>query len=415
MKISIPYTRELIDINIPEKHFAGFVEPQNITAQETSEKIIQTALAHSSGSLTYRDIIDEPGSLLVIVNDGTRPTPTKFVLDVIADDLAKAGAEFIIATGAHRGPTREEYEFIFGRHYARFAGAVHVHDARKDAEMVYLGRSAQGTDMSINRLGYEADKVLVIGSVEPHYFAGYTGGRKAFLPGIASFSTIEKNHSYAISADAKTLQLEGNPVHLDMVDALKTLGNKKIFSIMTVMDKNHGIYSVTAGNINTSFDEAVDSANEVFTSQISEKVDIVISCAKYPMDVDLYQSQKAIENGKLALKPDGILILVASCRDGVGDSAYIELLSSCDTPEAVLEEMRSSYHLGYHKAAKMAEVCTWASVWAKTELDDSVLEDIFIKPVKNLQTALDEALREKGANAKVLIFPDGGVTVPLLL
>jgi len=414
MKISIPYNSELIDITIPEKHFAGFVEPQNITAQETSEKIIQAALANCSGSLSYRDIIDGPGSLLVIVNDGTRPTPTKYVLDVIADDLAKARAEFIIATGAHRGPTREEYEFIFGRHYVRFAGAVHVHDARNNEEMVFLGQSAQGTDMSINRLGYEADKVLVIGSVEPHYFAGYTGGRKAFLPGIASFSTIEKNHSYAVSADAKTLQLEGNPVHLDMVDALKTLGNKKIFSIMTVMDKNHGIYCVTAGNINTSFDEAVDSANEVFTSKISEKADIVISCAKYPMDIDLYQSQKAIDNGKLALKTDGILILVASCRDGVGERAYIDLLSSCDTPAAVIEEIRSSYRLGYHKAAKMAEVCTWAKIWAKTELEDSLLESIFIKPVSNLQDSVEKALLIKGAYAKVLIFPDGAVTVPLI-
>ena len=218
------------------------------------------------------------------MNDGTRPTPTKYVLDIIADDLAKAGAEFIIATGVHRGPTEEEYTFIFGKHYLRFANDVHVHDARKSDEMVYLGTSGQGTEMYINRLGYKADKILVIGSVEPHYFAGYTGGRKAFLPGIAAFSTIEKNHSHA-----------------------------------------------------------VDKANEVFTSEISEKADIVISCAKYPMDIDLYQSQKSIENGKLALKPDGILILVASCRDGVGESAYIDLLSSCDSPEAAIKEILATY------------------------------------------------------------------------
>jgi len=415
MNISIPYNNSNIDITIPDEHFAGFVEPQNITAQESSEKIIKTALANCSGSLSYSEIIHGPGTLLVIVNDGTRPTPTKYVLDIIADDLAEAGAEFIVATGVHRGPTEDEYKFIFGRHYERFADFVHVHDARKSDDMVYLGRSRQGTDIFINRLGYEADKVLVIGSVEPHYFAGYTGGRKAFFPGIAAFSTIEKNHSHAVSGEAQALKLEGNPVHLDMVDSLKTLGDKKIFSIMTVMDKNHDIYSVTAGNINSSFDDAVDRANEIFTSQIPEKADIVISCAKYPMDVDLYQSQKAIENGKLALKPDGILILVASCRDGVGESAYIELLSSCDTPAAVIEEIRSSYRLGYHKAAKMAEVCTWAKVWAKTELEDSLLESIFINPVSNLQDAVEEALRAKGANAKVLIFPDGAVTVPLIV
>jgi len=414
MTISIPYNKSCIDLIIPEEHFAGLVEPKNVTAQEPSGKIIRKALEQCSGALSYSDIINGPGSLLVIVNDGTRPTPTKYVLDIIADDLAKAGAEFIIATGVHRGPTEEEYEFIFGKHYSRFARAVHVHNARKSDEMVYLGSSGQGTEMIINRLGYEADKVLVIGSVEPHYFAGYTGGRKAFLPGIAAFSTIEKNHSLAVSSEAKALKLSGNPVHLDMVDALKTLGDKQIFSIMTVMDKNHGIYSVTAGDINSSFDDAVYRANEVFTSEISEKADIVISCAKYPMDIDLYQSQKAIDNGKLALKPDGILILVASCRDGVGESAYIDLLSSCDSPVEVMKEIRASYRLGYHKAAKMAELCTWAKVWAKTELDGSLLENIFINPVSNLQEALDEAIQVKGPQSKVLIFPDGGVTVPLI-
>jgi lactate racemase len=414
MKLSVPYNRKKIVIDLPENNFAGMIEPNGLTAAGSPEVLIRKALENCSGSLDYNGMIDGSGSLLVIVNDGTRPTPTRQVLDVIADDLAAADAKFIIATGVHRGPTEEEYRFIFGRHYDRFADAIYVHDARKDDEMVYLGTSGQGTEMHINRKGYEADKIIAIGSVEPHYFAGYTGGRKAILPGIASYRTIEQNHSHAISLDAQTLRLEGNPVHMDMVDALKTLKDKKIFSIMTVMDKLHSIYRVTAGDILVSFDDAVAAANDIFTTSIPRKADIVISCAGYPMDVDLYQAQKAIDNGKLALNEGGILILVSACREGVGESAYIELLSSCKTPAEVVNKIKASYRLGYHKAAKMAEISTWAQIWAKTELEGKLLESIFIQPVSDLQAAVDEALRQKGADAKVWILPDGAVTVPLV-
>jgi len=333
--------------------------------------MIQEALGHCSGPLSYEEVIRGSGPLLVIVNDGTRPTPTRQILDVTADDLDAAGAQFIIATGAHRAPTEEEYRFIFGEHYERFAGRIHVHDARDESQMVYLGTSNQGTEMYINRLGYEAERIIAVGSVEPHYFAGYTGGRKSILPGIASYKTIEQNHSHALSLEAQALKLEGNPVHLDMIDALKTLKGKKIFAIMTVMDKHHNVCSITAGDIITSFDDAVSAAKAVFTTRIPRKADIVITCSAYPMDVDLYQAQKALDNGKLALNPGGILILVSACREGVGDTAYIDLLSSCSTPEQVLEKIKAEYRLGYHKAAKMAEIATWASMWGKTELDDA--------------------------------------------
>ncbi len=412
MKVDLIYNRTASELVIPDRNFGGIIEPSNLKAEKSARQLIEDALEQSSGSLSYVDIMENPGKLLVIVNDGTRPTPTRAVLDIIADDLAAAGAEFIIATGVHRAPTDEEYRFIFGDHYQRFADSIHVHDARADEQMVYLGESGQGTPMYINRLGYEADTILAIGSVEPHYFAGYTGGRKAILPGIASYRTIEMNHRHAILPDARALKLEDNPVHKDMVDALKTLGDKRIFSIMTVMDKQHAIYAVTAGDIVTSFEAAVDDANAVFTTEIEEQADIVITCAGYPMDVDLYQSQKALDNAKLALKDGGIVILVSACRDGVGEPAYIELLSSSPTPEAVIETIASEYRLGYHKAAKMAEIGCRAAIWAKTELEDALLEKIFIRPVASVQKALDEAIAEKGRDATVLFMPDGAVTIP---
>ena len=279
--------------------------------------------------------------------------------------------------------------------------------------MVFLGNSTNGTPMWVNKAGVEADKIIIISSVEPHYFAGYTGGRKSYLPGIAGFDTIEQNHKLALAPEACALALDGNPVHEDMVDAIKTV-KQEIFSIMTVLDKHHKVYATCAGHINDSFYAAIDRANEVFCAPLKEKADIVVSVVKFPQDIDLYQAQKGIDNAKLALKEDGILILVAKCRCGIGGKAFADLLGSCESPKAALDKIEQGYTLGYHKAAKMAEIGLWAEMWGVTDVEPEVIEPLFISPYSDLQTALDKALEKKGQDAQVLFLMDGGLTVPMV-
>jgi nickel-dependent lactate racemase len=260
---------------------------------------------------------------------------------------------------------------------------------------------------------FKADKIIIISSVEPHYFAGYTGGRKSFLPGIAGYETIEQNHKLALVPEAKALALEGNPVHEDMIDAIKTV-KQEIFSIMTVLDKHHKVYATCCGHINDSFHAAIDRANEVFAAPLKQKADIVVSVVKFPQDIDLYQAQKGIDNAKLALKENGIMILVAKCRCGIGGKAFADLLGSSDTPRDALDTIEKGYVLGYHKAAKMAEIGLWAQMWAVTDVDDELISKLFIKPFSDLQTAFDAAVQEKGRDAGILFLMDGGLTVPLL-
>ncbi|MCK4671859.1 MAG: nickel-dependent lactate racemase, partial [Candidatus Aegiribacteria sp.] len=289
-----------------------------------------------------------------------------------------------------------------------------MHDARREEDMVHIGTSENGTEMYVNKAGVEADEIVIIGSVEPHYFAGYTGGRKAFLPGIASFKTIEQNHKYALRPESHALALDGNPVHEDMIDALKTIAEKPIFSIMTVLDGKHRIYAATAGHIHGSFYAAIDKANDIYCVPVSGKADIVISIAPYPMDIDLYQSQKALDNGKLALKDGGILILVSRCRMGVGEDAFIKLLASCDTPEDTLNKLSEGYELGWHKAGKMAEIAARGSMWGVTDIDEDVLNSCFISPKSDLQEAVEEAITLKGASSKIVVLMSGSMSVPKL-
>jgi nickel-dependent lactate racemase len=406
MDIRVPYGKDGFQSAVIEDDLNVCVLKANHVAIGDAGRLIGQALESPIGGPGLVDFLAGARDVLVVVNDATRPTPTRQVLDIIMEDLEKRPHAFIIATGAHRGPSEEEFVQIFGEHYPAVKERIIVHDARKDEEMVYLGDSSNGTRMTLNKAAVNAHKIIVISSVEPHYFAGYTGGRKSLLPGIAGFETIEQNHKLA-------LVLEGNPVHEDMQDALKTV-KKEIFAIMTVLDRDHRIYAVTAGDIHASFTAATRKADEVFAAPVKAKADIVVSVVTFPMDIDLYQAQKGIDNAKLALKEKGILILVAKCRCGIGGKAFADLLSSSATPQEVLDTIEKGYVLGYHKAAKMAEIGLWAEMWGVTDIEPRTLEKLFIRPFPSLQAALDQALALKGKDASLLFLMDGGLTVPMV-
>ncbi len=411
MRCSVPFRTDSVAIELPDE--TTVLEPRDVPALD-EQQVLKDAFAHPFGSPGIASFLQGGKKVLIIVNDGTRPTPTGAVLESLLPMLEGKELTVMIATGVHRGATDAELVRILGPAYDQLHGCVVSHDARKDEDMVFLGTSGNGTELSVNKAVIESDRIIAIGSVEPHYFAGYTGGRKAIMPGVASYRSIEMNHKLALDPRARALALEGNPVHEDMIDVLKLLGDKPIFAIMTVMNKHHKVYGATTGDITASFYAAIEQANEVFSVEISQKADIVVTVAKPPMDIDLYQSQKAIDNAKLALKENGIMILVSSCRDGVGEQSFYDLLSSSKSPAEVLERIEEGYKLGYHKAGKMAEISQWASIWVISDLDDKTWEDIFIRQFPTVQQAIDEALRLKGADAQVILMTDGCVTVPRL-
>jgi nickel-dependent lactate racemase len=410
IKVGIPYGRETIFVHTEEKNIGEIIYPNEVEIKD-EEQTLNQALENPIDSKNFDEFLSDAKDILFLINDATRPTPTAKVLRILYPQIKNKNIKFLIATGVHRTPTEEEYLEIFGDFYNIFKDRIYSHDAKKEADMVFLGTSKNGTEMYVNKMAVEAHKVVIIGSVEPHYFAGYTGGRKSFLPGIASYKTIEQNHKLALKTSAKALSLEGNPVHEDMEDAIQTVKDKEIFAIMTVLDRNEMIYAATAGNITESLKAAIDKAHQVFSVEIKEKADIVVAVAPYPMDIDLYQSQKALDNGKLALNDNGILILVSKCRMGVGPETFVKLLSSCHTPQETLDKIDKEYKLGYHKAAKMAEIARWAKMWAVTTLDDELLKSIFINPIHSLQEAIDAAIAEKGEE-KILFLMNASLTVP---
>ncbi len=410
MFADIRYGRDGVQrVEIPDRNYIGTFSPNDVECGSPDE-IIGASIDSPIGSESLAKFLEGGKDIVFIVNDGTRPTPTAKVLDALSKRMDLRQARYLIATGTHRDMTEEEYNNVFGSHYQELKDRIIAHDAKK-SECVYLGDAKSGTPMEVNKIAVDADRLVIITSVEPHYFAGYTGGRKSFLPGVASFKTIETNHKLAMSKEAQSLVLEGNPVHEDMMDALEQVKGKKIFTIQMVLDRHQNIYKVASGDINKAFAQAVEWANKVFVVSIPEKADVVISVAPYPMDVDLYQSQKALDNGKWALKEGGKIIMVSKCREGVGHATFLTQLSSSKDPKQVLENLKAEYKLGYHKAAKMAEIAVWADIWAVTDLDPELISSANITPFPSVEDAVKKALSEN-PDARILILSDGSVTIP---
>ncbi|NLK25796.1 MAG: DUF2088 domain-containing protein, partial [Euryarchaeota archaeon] len=184
MRISIPYGKEEEQVlELPEENFAGTLYPKDVPIGDERQEV-RRALQEPVAGPSLEKFLEGGKDIVFIVNDGTRPTPTCKVLDALAERMDLTKARYLVATGAHRAPTEEEYRFIFGKHYDLLRDRIHSHDARKD-KCVFLGKSKNGTEMHINEMAVNADRLIIITSVEPHYFAGYTGGRKSFLPGVA--------------------------------------------------------------------------------------------------------------------------------------------------------------------------------------------------------------------------------------
>jgi nickel-dependent lactate racemase len=320
-----------------------------------------------------------------------------------------------IATGTHEEPFVEDLKVIMGDTYESLKDRIHIHIAKDRDGHISYGTTSSGTSLFFDKELEGHDLYIFVNSVEPHYFAGFTGGRKSIIPGMAYYGTVEENHSHALSPGSRTLALDGNPVHEDMEEAARIfLRGKDHLSIQIVQGPGKVITDVKVGNIFDSFKEAVKSSLEQFCIPIADKYDIVVTVARPPMDRTLYQAQKAIENGKLALKEGGVLILVAQCREGIGQSTFWDLLTMSDDPDAILRTIDEGYVLGYHKAAKIVQLASASKIFAVSEIPSSELEKGFITGFSNLVEALEEAVKIVEDSERILLIPDGTVTVPLV-
>lgn len=408
--IAVPFGRsETVSLTLPDSRIEGILTP-NPVALPPQDRVIPDALAHPKNAPTLDAFLAGADKVLVIVNDATRPTPTRRILEALLPALEGRSVTVLVATGIHDALTEDEKTRLFGPLKDRFT--IHCHDCRT-SPVEHIGYSKTGTPLLINRLVFEHEKIILTGSVEPHYFAGYTGGRKGFMPGVAGYESIERNHAHALHPESRLLSLEHNPVHRDMADALSIILDRvDVFSIQAVLDGEHNIFAVETGHVRDSFEAAVESCNRIYAVPFKEKSDIVVAVCAFPMDSNLYQSQKGLEAGKLALNPGGILILVSECRNGLGEGLFARLLRAGRSPGEVLERIRGDYVLGAHKAASIAKLASESDIWLFSRMPPAQLEGLHLRPIPDLAAGVEEALRKKPTGKITFLF-SAGTLVPL--
>ncbi len=413
MKIRIRYQKTNISLELPEKQVIATIQPAS-TPKTSEYQILKRALKNPLHSKPIAEFLQ--GDCLIIVNDASRATPTAKILRALHFLLARKHPNYIISTGTHRAPTEDELKQILGTDPESMQGQIHIHNALDAKSLTHIGKTNRGTEVYVNRLLAKSSNLLIIGSVEPHYFAGYTGGRKSLIPGLAGYQTIEQNHRWALGPDSQPLRLEGNPVHDDLMEAVALLGAKKILSIQVVLDSKGRICAAYTDDLDASFRKAVEAASKVYVTSIKEKADVVITAAAPPLDANLYQAHKAIEHGKLALKKGGTIILVAACPEGIGPRHFYDMLaaikSKTQIPTFLEKSKRAKYTLGLHKAVKIAQLLQESEIWMKSEIPDEEIRQIHFKPIHNLQEAVEEALHNHGSDGKTIILTDGATCIP---
>ncbi|MBD3257756.1 DUF2088 domain-containing protein [candidate division GN15 bacterium] len=402
MEIRLAYGKEGLTLDVPDHieidRFGLTAVDQPVTFDHFSKLVRQAGI----------DRLFDAEAPLVIVNDGYRNTPTARMqewLDAI-DNTFLDRASFLIATGTHAAPTDEHLEAIFGRLLQRVRPRVTYHDCRDLESMRPVGTDSFGQDAYLNARYLDADPVLVINSVEPHYFAGFTGGRKSLFPGLTDLATVERNHNLANSLEAQPLRLDGNPVaeHLDSL--LSVVPIDKILSIQVVMDAGGRLDSIHCGGLRESFAAAVEAARELYAHSFDKPYDLVIAEMRQPLDNNLYQAQKALENTQRAVKDGGTALVVSECFEGMGSPHFFALAEQWDREKNEAKDGKQRF--GSHKLSRVNLMTRRINVRLYSEVDHDAARQVFYEPAENVQRLFDETLAISG---RVAVVHDAGHTV----
>ena len=415
MKLRFGFGTGFQEVEVPEQNLIGELHANEVPVGLTGEAEVRRALENPIGSPRLKDIVHAGETVAIVTSDVTRPMPTKLVMPALLDELYAGGVRkeditLVFALGSHRHQTDEERQRLAGE---RAWNEIQCVDSDPD-DCIGYGTTSRGTPVDITRVVAQADRRICLGNIENHYFAGYSGGAKAIMPGASTRAAIQANHSRMILPEAKAGALEDNPVRLDIEEAGAMVGID--FIVNVVLSEHKEILKAVAGDVTKAHREGCRFLDTLYRKELSAPADIVlVSQGGAPKDLNLYQTQKALDNAKHAVRDGGVIILIGSCKEGLGEKTFEEWMTTAPTAHSLIERIGREFRLGGHKAAAIAMVLERAEVDLVSELDDDFVRSIFLNPQPSAQAALDRAFAKLGPNATVLAMPYGGSTLPTVI
>lgn len=399
-------------VTVPDRNLLDVLTQNEVAVGLTGEAEVRRALEAPIGTPRLRQIVKPGEKIAIVTSDITRPMPSAKVLPAILEELDAAGVgrgdvTVVFGLGSHRHQTGAEMRRLVGDGVFESVRCVDS-DVR---DCVHMGTTSFGTPVDIFRPVAEADRRILLGNIEYHYFAGYSGGAKALMPGVSTREAIQANHSRMVEETSRAGNLDTNALRADIEEAGRICGADFILNV--VLSEHKEIIRAVAGDMVKAHRAGCAFLDTLYLKKIKERADIVItSQGGAPKDLNLYQTQKALDNAKHAVKKGGTVIVVGSCREGIGERVFEEWIAAASDAHSMIERVRRDFQLGGHKAAAIAMVLENADIVLVSEMPEETVRAAFLTPAKSAQEALDAALRKYGPDATVIVMPHGGSTLP---
>ncbi|MES0340977.1 MAG: nickel-dependent lactate racemase, partial [Candidatus Humimicrobiaceae bacterium] len=400
MKITIPYGKEKIDLGLPENNILDIVSGGNSVSVSDEKEVVSRAIADPIGSALLSEIARGKTSACILASDITRPSPSYKFLPQLVAELESGGIELknirvVLGLGIHRGHTDDEKKKLVGDYIYK---NIEVLDS-DPSKAKLIGKTSAGTPVEVFEEVLESDLLIATGNIEYHYFAGYSGGAKAVMPGVCTRASIQANHSMMLDKRSASGNIKDNPVREDIEEAGKMAGIDFIFNV--ILDDSKNIIEAVAGKNNEAWLEGIKKYDAIYNREVESPADIVIvSPGGYPKDINLYQSQKALENIKDITKPGGVIILIASCSEGFGEDVFEEWMGQAKDYGAISKRLKKRFVLGGHKAVAVSRVIKDIKVYLHSEFDKLAIGDMGFFKLNDIQSYLNEAIKDN-SNIKV--------------
>lgn len=416
---ALAYGKGVKDFELPDGINALTILPNEIPGLPDPQKAVADALANPIGTQPLLKSLQErkPKKIVIVVNDETRPTPYEAIFPPLLDILKKADIKdeqvtFVIATGIHAPQSAELNSKIYGEEMTnRFRFINHV--STDATSLVDLGKTSSGYDCKINKLAVDCDFLITIGVVMPHYFAGFSGGRKSILPGLAGHDTVQSNHARMVELLDALPPIWDNPVSIEMIEVARKVGVD--FIINTVTNSKKEVVFIAAGDLVEAWRKAVEVSAKMFEIPFETQVDICIAAASgYPRDVNVYQAQKALDHAEHITRPGGTIIWLGECAGGLGEDIFEKWLNKHLPAKELMETFKKNFELGGHKAYAIAKTASTRKVCLISSLSRPLTELFYVSKAEDVQQAFNDAMQEYGPNATVAIMPQASLTLPVM-
>ncbi|MGI5916869.1 MAG: nickel-dependent lactate racemase [Anaerolineae bacterium] len=419
MQVDLAYGQNGLTVRVPD--YADVLLPREVPGLSDEPAAIRAALRAPEGRPPLRDAVRPHDRVVIVFSDITRPMPNDRVLPVLLDELSHVPDENIVllnALGTHAPNSPEELESMLGAEIVR-RYTIMQHDAWDEANLIDLGETPYGNRVRVNRTFYEATFKIITGFIEPHIFAGFSGGPKGVLPGVVAFDTIARNHGYEMLRHETVTwgHTDDNPVWQEMSAAARLA--RPDFLLNVTLNRHRQITNVFAGDLWRAHGEGVRFVREVSMVPVERPYDIVITTnSGYPLDINLYQAVKGMSVAAQIVRPGGSIIAAAECRQGIPDyGEYRNLVHEGGSVKGILEMISRPGFCRHDQweAQLQANIMQVADVYVYSDyLSDEQLTGMLYRPCRDIEATLADLMAKYGADARICVLPEGPQTIPYL-